>query len=65
MEKSKVSAELVHISDAEFEKMTNDGIVVVKLSAKVRKKIYDKYYGGYSGTPPMGQAPNAFIVTLK
>ena len=62
MEESKVSAELVHISDKEFEKMTKDGTIVVKLSKEVRKEIFNKYYGGYSGTPSMGHAPNAVII---
>ena len=65
MEKSKVVAELVYISDAEFTKMINDGKLVIKFPAKVCKKIYDKFYGGYNGTPPMGQAPNAMILTLS
>lgn len=65
MEKSKITAEFVYLSDAEFKEKIDSGETVIKLPPTLCKKIYDKFYGGYNGTPPMGQAPNAMILTLS
>lgn len=58
-----VKVELVNLSSGEIQKMKADGKKVLELSGDFKKAIFDAFYGGYNGTPPMGQAPNAIILS--
>ena len=58
-----VKVELVHLSSEEIQEKKKSGQKVLELSEEFKKVIYDTFYGGYNGTPTMGQGPNVIILT--